>query len=196
MKFSKTSQQAGGSGFFFDNDAAAPADSINVTKSDVDLAINLPKGSTYSFDANSKLVVIPPVAPTAAQLLANAQTDKLSVLSTACAAQIYAGFASSALGAPYTYPAKDKDQSNLIASVTASLVPNLPAGWTTPFWCADGAGVWALRPHTAAQIQKVGLDAKAAIEAAIQKNATLAAQVMAVKVTDANAITTVQAIVW
>lgn len=132
---------------------------------------------------------------TPAQLLADAQASRIAILSTACAAQIYAGFSSAALGTAYTYPAKDKDQTNLIASVTASLVPN-PIGWTTDFWCADSAGLWALRPHTAAQIQKVGLDGKAAIEAAIKRNATLATQVMAVKVTDVNAIATVQAIVW
>lgn len=141
------------------------------------------------FVQNGKLVATP--APTAAQLLSSAQTDKLSALSTACASSIYAGFISNALGAAYSYPAKDKDQSNLVASVTASLVPGLPAGWTTDFWCADLAGAWALRPHTAAQIQKVGLDGKAAIGAAIQKNAALGQQVMA-----ATTVAAVQAIVW
>lgn len=135
-------------------------------------------------------------APTAAQLLVNAQAVRLSVLSAACAAQIYAGFVSSALGAAYTYPAKDKDQSNLVASVTASLVPGIPTGWTTSFWCVDAAGIWAFRPHTAAQIQKAGLDGKAAIETALQKNGTLANQVSAITVATPNAVAAVQAIIW
>lgn len=130
-------------------------------------------------------------AYTVSEALNSAKTEKLSALSSACASQIYAGFSSAALGTAYAYPAKDKDQSNLVASVTASLMPNLPAGWTTNFWCADGTGAWAFRPHTAAQIQKVGLDGKTAIEAALQKNATLAAQVTA-----ASTVAAVQAIVW
>lgn len=131
-------------------------------------------------------------SPSPAKLLSDAQTDKLAALSAACSAQIYAGFVSSALGAAYNYPAKDKDQSNLVASVTASLVPGIPAGWTTSFWCADAAGVWSFRAHTVAQIQKAGLDGKAAIETALMKNGTLAAQVMAPNAS----ISSVQAIIW
>ena len=48
-----------------------------------------------------------------------------------------------------------------------------------------------LEPHTAAQIQQVGSDAKSAIVAALEKNASLAAQVMA-----AADVAAVQAIVW
>lgn len=126
-----------------------------------------------------------------APTLAQAQAAKVAELSAACQAQIYAGFQSSALGAVHTYPAKDKDQANLSGSVVASLLPNLPAGWTTPFWCEDGNGTWAFVPHTAAQIQQVGSDAKSAIVAALEKNASLAAQVMA-----AADVAAVQAIVW
>lgn len=145
----------------------------------------LPTGSVKITTSEAAAILNP--APT----LAQAQADRVSALSSDCAAQIYAGFSSAALGAAYTYPAKDKDQSNLVASVTASLMPNLPAGWTTNFWCADGTGAWAFRPHTAAQIQKVGLDGKTAIETALQKNATLAAQVTA-----ATTVAAVQAVVW
>lgn len=71
------------------------------------------------------------------------------------------------------------------------MYPNLPAGWKTLFWCADEAGVWAMRPHTATQIQQVGAEGKAAIVAAIQKKAELEAEVMA-----AATIEAVQAITW
>lgn len=130
-------------------------------------------------------------APTAAQLLAVAQAAQISTLSAACQATIVSGFSSSALGVAHTYPAQMSDQQNLSASVLASLLPNLPAGWTTPFWCADGSGVWSYANHTAAQIQQVGRDAKAAIVAAIQKKAGLVAQVNA-----ATSAAAVQAIGW
>jgi hypothetical protein len=118
--------------------------------------------------------------------LAGAKAAKLAELNTACQQAILAGFASSALGAAYTYPAKATDQQNLTASVVASLLPGLAAGWTTPFWCADAGGAWAFRAHTAVQIQQVGDDGKTAILAAMQKNQTLADQV--------NACTTVAAV--
>lgn len=130
-------------------------------------------------------------APTSAELLASSQTKQIAILNAACQAQIYAGFTSSALGAAHTYPAKDKDQANLTASYAASFDPTNPAGWTTPFWCMDGTGTWALVQHTAAQIQQVGRDGKAAIIAAITKNNTLAGQVMA-----AGTVAAVEAIVW
>lgn len=123
--------------------------------------------------------------------LAEAQTTQIAALAAACQAEIYRGFASSALGATYTYPANDTDQRNLIASVTASLLPNLPTTWAVPFWCADSSGNWATRPHTAAQIQKAGSDGQAAITALRLQNAKLAAEVMA-----AATVAAVQAVTW
>lgn len=114
-----------------------------------------------------------PVPPTLEELKA----AKLTTLSDACQSAIYAGFDSSALGTVHHYPALDKDQRNLIASVLDSLLPNLPADWTTPFWCRDAEGTWFLAPHTASQIQQVGQDAKAAILACITRNADLVNQV-------------------
>lgn len=188
MKYSKTAHAAGASGFFFDNDPNVPADAVKVSDSDVQTAINLPSGSTYDFDTAGTLTT---AGPSSAQQLANAQAAQVASLSAACQAQIYAGFQSSALGAVHTYPAKDKDQTNLSGSVVASLLPGLPADWTTPFWCQDSAGAWAFVPHSAAQIQQVGADGKAAIVAALEKNAALAAQVMA-----AASVAEVQAVVW
>lgn len=83
-----------------------------------------------------------------------------------CAADIVGGFSSSALGAAHQYPSAQTDQINLMGSVTASLLPDLAPEWETPFWCADGAGMWAFRPHSAAQIQQVGADGKAHVVAA------------------------------
>lgn len=128
---------------------------------------------------------------TSASRLAVAQSGKLAEISAACKAAIYAGFTSSALGAPHTYPAKDTDQQNLASSVIDSLLSNGAAGWVTPFWCADASGDWAFRMHSAAQIQKVGQDAKAAVLAAMVKNQTLAGQVAGAATVDA-----VSAIAW
>lgn len=145
----------------------------------------LPAGCVAITDAEAAAIQNPPLT------LAQAQAAKVAELSAACQAQIYAGFQSSALGAAHTYPAKDKDQANLSGSVVASLLPGLPANWTTPFWCEDSTGAWAFVQHTAAEIQQVGTDGKAAIVTALEKNATLAAQVMA-----AATVADVQAIVW
>lgn len=100
--------------------------------------------------------------------------DKVAELSAACQAQIYSGFESSALGQVHHYPALDKDQQNLTASVLDSTVPGLPEGWLTPFWCADAGENWAFRMHTAGQIQAVGRDAKSVILACMAQNAALA----------------------
>ncbi|CAE6814504.1 hypothetical protein R69746_05772 [Paraburkholderia aspalathi] len=123
--------------------------------------------------------------------LNKAQAAKLDELAAACQAVIYAGFVSSALGTPYTYPAKDTDQQNLSASVLASLLPNLPAQWTTAFWCADANANWSLATHTAAQIQQVGMDGMSAISNAIAKKARLEQQVAAAATVEA-----VRAVVW
>lgn len=136
-----------------------------------------------TFDA-SKLI-------TSADKFKLLQKAKLSELSAACAHAIYAGAESSALGTIYQYPTDDKSQMNLTASITASLLPGVPDGWTTPFLCADSQGVWAIRNHTAAQIQQVGKDVKAFIVAAQTKNATLAEKVMNAAISEA-----VAAITW
>jgi hypothetical protein len=108
-----------------------------------------------------------------------ARAAKAAEIEAACQAQILAGFDSSALGEPHHYPAKLTDQQNLSASVLASLLPGLPADWTTPFWCAGEAGAWAYLPHTAAQIQHAGAGAKAAILDAMLHNEQLQAAIAA-----------------
>lgn len=120
------------------------------------------------------------------------RADKAADIEQACRDAIYAGFTSNALGTVHHYPAKDKDQSNLVGSVTESLYPNLSTEWVTPFWCATltADGEWAYRLHSAAQIQQVGMDAKAAIVAALTYNAQLQAQIA---VADAEGL---EAIVW
>lgn len=121
------------------------------------------------------------------QLKAIAQAN----LENSCAASITEGFTSSALGTAYGYPSKATDQSNLQASVLASLFPGLAEDWTTPFWCQDAAGIWAYRPHTAAQIQRVGTDGKDAINARIARKIQLEEQLAKAKT-----LAEVEAITW
>lgn len=134
---------------------------------------------------NGTLVAVS--APT----LAEAQVAKIAELTDDCQATILGGYTSSALGAVYTYPSKPTDQQNMIASVLASLLPGVSADWTTPFWCADTSGNWAMRLHTPAQIQQVGADGKTHVQLAQVKLANLNAQVMA-----ATTVSEVQAIIW
>ncbi|KTT36307.1 hypothetical protein RSA46_16915 [Pseudomonas oryzihabitans] len=123
--------------------------------------------------------------------LSEAQALKLSELDAACAAAILAGFDSDALGQSHHYPAKLTDQSNLQASVLASLQPDLPKGWTTPVWCQDAAGTWAYRDHTVAQIQQVGTAGKNAINACIARKIEREQQVA-----KATTVDEVNAILW
>lgn len=124
--------------------------------------------------------LVPYVIPaiTDAELLAQAQASKLNELSQACTEAIIAGFASDALGIEHTYPSKPIDQTNLIGAVTASQSPTLPSTWVCNFWCADSAGVWEFRPHTAAQIQQVLADGVSVREGMSAKLDGLAKQVM------------------
>lgn len=126
-----------------------------------------------------------------ADLLPAAVAARLAVIAEACNTTILEGFASKALGAEHRYPAKLTDQSNLQASVLASLFPGLAEDWTTPFWCQDAAGSWAYRPHTAAQIQRVGTDGKDAINACIAQKIQLEEQLAKAKT-----LAEVEAITW
>jgi hypothetical protein len=134
-------------------------------------------------------------APPLYATLAEAIAGQTEVLYKACAAAIVAGFSSSALGAPYTYPSQPNDQSNLIGAQGASLAPNLPAGWTIKFWCATqpaapGVPVWAMVAHTPAQIQQVLADGVAQREAYSAKLDGLIAQLnQAVTIAAAEAVT-------
>ena len=103
---------------------------------------------------------IPVLMPTLAQV----QASQICMLNSACQAAIVGGVVSTALGASYIYPSAMTDQQNLAANVVSSLLPSLPAGWTTKQMCCDASGAWDYRPHTAAQIQQAGSDVKVAIE--------------------------------
>lgn len=103
-----------------------------------------------------------------------ARGDVAAKISAKCGQLIEAGLTSSALGAPHTYPSKERDQTNLAANVQLS---TLPANASNPDWltwhlCADSTGAWQFRPHSAAQIQQASADIAAAILALRMANAT------------------------
>ncbi len=145
----------------------------------------------YQDYANQRLVSSKVQPASEADLLPAAAATRLAAITDACNATILEGFASKALGPEHRYPAKLTDQSNLQASVLASLFPGLAEDWTTPFWCQDAAGSWAYRPHTAAQIQQVGSDGKDAINACIAQKIQLEEQLAKTKT-----LAEVEAITW
>lgn len=166
-----------------------PPDAVEITPAQhAALLAAQATGKRIVADATGRPIL---VDPSSLLTLDQVKSDQISALSAACRAQILAGFLSDALGTLHAYPAKETDQANLSGSVLASLLPGNAADWTTSFWCQDEAGAWAFVPHTAAQIQQVGRDCKAAILSAMAKNETLAAQVRA-----ATTIAAVKAIVW
>jgi hypothetical protein len=107
-------------------------------------------------------------------------------------AAMLAGYTSSALGNPHTYPSSILDQQNMTVSVLSSLLPNLDPAWTTLYLCADNdTSVWDFYPHTATQIQQAGSDGKNAITTMRMRLAQLVGEVAA-----AQDIETVQQITW
>ena len=103
--------------------------------------------------------------------------DKSNELAAACRLEITSGFPSSALGAEHLYPSNTTDQINLSGTIQRSLLSSATASESYLFLCADESNFWEYRPHTAAQIQQVGVDAYAFILNARVKNSTLQAQV-------------------
>jgi hypothetical protein len=92
-----------------------------------------------------------------------AKENQTTLINIGLQASLAAGIDSSALGTSHIYPSNQTDQQNLQANVLSSLLPGLPITWTTDQLCADAEGVWLYRPHSASQIQQVGIDVKAKV---------------------------------
>jgi hypothetical protein len=167
-----------------------PADVVLITDAQYQAAID-GQSAGLAIVVNTAGFPMPAPSPTPAQLLAQAQAKQAAIVGAACAAQITGSFVSSALGAAYTYASGVNDQLNISGQVTSSLLPGLLPTWTTQQSCTSAAGVWAYRPHTAAQIQKVGTDVQAWVLTARMKNATLQSMIAA-----ATSIAAVNAVVW
>lgn len=120
-----------------------------------------------------------------------ARSKRSNEVRISTARAIQSGFQSSALGDLYAYPTDDKTQFNLSASVIASLLPHIPDDWTTNFWCKDVNGLWQFLPHTASQIQQVGIEMKSFVVAQQQKYAELLSEIY-----EAKTSAEIDAIIW
>ena len=166
--------------YSYTNGAGVPAVGIQAQATQPDAswtAYDVPDVSWLSI-VNGAIVAATLVQVQAKQLT-ELQIAQCAALKASCDAAIVGGYSSTALGAAHTYPSTQTDQINMLGSVSASVLPGLPATWTTVFWCADSTGAWAMRPHTAAQIQQAGSDGKAWVTTCQVKLATLVGEVMA-----------------
>lgn len=125
-----------------------------------------------------------------AALVPDALANKRRELNANCDAAITAGFTSSALGTPHTYPSSEEDQLNLLGLVTAGV-----DHW---FDADDGTGE-AQKLHTAAQLQQVFSDGLTYKGTVLQQCKTLKAQAQAVADgagTIEEKLAAIEAIVW
>lgn len=165
------------------NDLTGPAygytltNGVNVLRSDG--AYIAPDANNSDWQAYQVWLKSNTPLPATGANLQDAIVAQQLVVSNACAAAIVAGFMSSATGVALLYPSTPQDQQNMAACVIASTMPNIPAGWTTPFMCQAANGTWSFVMHTAVQIQKAGQDGFNAILALRTRNQTLAAQIAA-----------------
>ncbi len=127
----------------------------------------------------------------ASSALDAARQKRSAALSLTCAEKIIGGFTSSALGSEHHYPSEIKDQINLMGSVTDSIMPGLPSGWKTPFWCRDSDGAWSYKMHDASQIQQAGRDGKAHVV-----NCQTTLETLNGKIASAKTVAAVNAISW
>ncbi|AMS13792.1 hypothetical protein A3218_05580 [Pseudomonas chlororaphis] len=98
-------------------------------------------------------------------VLAALQEKKLQAIGADYSTYIAGGFNSNALGETYRYGSAIDDQVNLNGQVLLGLDDVYP--------CYDADQVMALRPHTIAQLQKIGLDLVRFRQAALQHAETL-----------------------
>lgn len=175
---------------FFDSSInELPSDAIPITDAlHVDLLAAQSTGKVIMAGSDGKPIA---VFPSTLLTLDQVKSNRIASLTAACASAIVGGYTSTALGGNYTYPSGMTDQINMMGSVTASLLPNLPSDWSTPFWCANSTGTWAYVVHNKSQIQQAGSDGKAHVIGCQTTLTTLMAQVASAK----NAAA-VEAIIW
>lgn len=191
MLYSETRRSIPSSGFIDDDFPNPPTDAIRVSPSDFSIAINLPSGSTYTFDgtkldANGCALLVT-TAPTSAFLLAQAQNVQLGILAAAydTAIQAVVSF-TTAGGVTKTYQTDAGSQDVLVKTLQRCQAANsVPAGF---YWVAtDNTQV----PFTLSDLQ--GLDAAIFIQGwtAFQNLQTKKAAVRA-----ATTVAAVRAVTW
>jgi len=155
-----------------------PDDLIKVDDDFARKAINRPAGATLQVVKGVLTIVL----PTDDEVLEMARTQQAAVLRAACAQAITAGFESSALGQPHTYPGTLTDQSNMTAA--AIVAGTSGSDWSASLWCADADGTWKLVAHTAKQLTQVHADWHAALQSNQTRYAKLQAQLQAAQTPD------------
>jgi hypothetical protein len=161
-------------------DCKIPPDAVEITEAEHAALLEAQSmGKVIKPDADGRPVAVDPPPPT----LDEVRAGKTAEINAACAASIVGGFTSLALGTLHTYDSALEDQLNLIGAVGLDV--------DLPYRCADAAGVKEFRPHTAAQLKQVAADGAAIKLAALEKAATLKAQVQAAA--DAAAV---EAVAW
>ncbi len=160
-------------------DCKIPSDAVEISEVEhVALLAAQASGKRIQADANGH-----PVAVDYVPTLDEVKVTKTAAINAACAASIVGGFTSGAGGASHTYDSALEDQLNLIGAVSL--------GADLPYRCADAAGIKAFRLHTAAQLKQVAADGALVKLAALEKAATLKAQVQA-----AADVAAVEAVAW
>jgi hypothetical protein len=175
---------------YFDSEAAVPPPpnvALTLAVSDSDFAACLASLIPYTVDVVNLVLV----APSAAAVLAAAQSMQNALLSSSAGAQIGTGFTSSALGAPYTYALDLVSQSNMQAAAIRMSLTNPAPPSTINYMCADANGVWLRRPHNQTQLLQAAIDGMTYIEAVLAKKDGFVSQINA-----ATTVQAVEAIVW
>lgn len=117
------------------------------------------------------------------------KSERIAGLKASLQSAIVAGIESDALGIPHAYPTALTDQANLNGLVTETLLPGAAAEFK--FWCADSAGNWLRRVHTAEQIRQVGIDVATHIKAQQSHY-----EALLISVENAEDVDAVAAVVW
>ncbi|MCA8013297.1 DUF4376 domain-containing protein [Burkholderia vietnamiensis] len=180
QKFAAFDTQGNITAFYDSIDSPTPAGASNViaiTDSQWQTCISQP-GQWHV--VSGALAQVPP--PSAAQLLASAQTLQNATLNAACAAAITSGFSSSALGSAYNYPSTLTDQAN------QNTLAQCASGGM--LWCATG-GAWSFKQHTQAQVQAVVASFSAWLNKCQQQLVAFTSQVGA-----ATTVSAVESIAW
>jgi hypothetical protein len=147
-----------------------PADAVLITDQDyAALCAGQSRGQAIVADTDGYPVLAEQPLPS----MDYAASLRIATLSADCEAAITGGFMSEALGTPHAYQSDRDDQLNLVGAVSANA--------DIPFKCLDGnTGIWAYRPHTAAQLKQVLADGAAVKLQHLQRFGLLRDQVQSI----------------